>query len=259
MDEQLTNFESEDDDMSTASAAEPGALLSLLKDNTEEDLSYSEVRNCTVGDGDIEENKENELQSCKKSFCSQFVSVQKLDKSKHKQEETSSQESDSLQRILASSEKLQKQGVLTSHSLNVSDPRTDASTAQIRETSLGDLFGYKRSVKIRKRDNHKSVPVREKADVDPGIPVQPIEVIDIDSGYLSDTEMSTDGDTPTPTPTPTPSAAAHNTPLSSGGNLPLSQGSAVGTKVCCFCFCYCCCCFVIKNEINFIVFNALEK
>lgn len=56
--------------------------------------------------------------------------------------------------------------------------------------------------------------------------MQPIEVIDVDSGYLSDNEMSTDGDTPTPTQ----SEVLRLTPPSIGGNVPLMRGSAAGTK-----------------------------
>ena len=117
---------------------------------------------------------------------------------------------------------LQKQSVLRNQSLNT----------QTGNKSLGELFRYKPTVKKRRLDNSKSVPSQAIANEKTDIPVPPLEIIDIDSGYLSDTEQSTDGDTPTPTS----SAIAHLTPLSSGRSLPLSQGSAVGTKVCCvFC------------------------
>lgn len=224
----MIEFEAEDDeDTSAASTVEPGAILSLLKDNKEHELSEGELENCSEDDEDIGQNKENELQACGKLNASQLSSQEKLENSKLSQEETANYESDSLQRRTSSPEKLQKQGVLTSHSLNVSHSRTATNTSQSVETGLGELFGYKRSAKTRKLDDIRSVLTQEKANSKASIPVQPIEVIDIDSGYLSDTEMSTDGDTPTPAP----SAVARLTPFSSGGNLPLRQGSAVGTKV----------------------------
>jgi len=225
----LVQMEAEDDEgTSSASATEPGAVLSLLKDKGVDDLSESERGNCTDDNEDVEQNKENELQTCEKSNSSQPASGKKFENSKRNEEETVNYEGDSSYRISGSPKKLQKQGILTSCSLNVSDTRTSTNTAHSGQTSLREIFGYKRSLKTRELDDQKLVPAREKPQVTVGGPVQPIEVIDIDSGYLSDTEMSTDGDTPAPTTTP--SAVARLSPPSSGGNMLLRQGSAVGTK-----------------------------
>ena len=226
----LVQMEAEDDEgTSSASATEPGAVLSLLKDKGVDDLSESERGNCTDDNEDVEQNKENELQTCEKSNSNQPASGKKIENSKCNEEETVNYEGDSSYRISGSPKKLQKQGILTSCSLNVSDTRTSTNTAHSGQTSLREIFGYKRSLKTRELDDQKLVPAREKPQVTVGGPVQPIEVIDIDSGYLSDTEMSTDGDTPAPTTTP--SAVARLSPPSSGGNMLLRQGSAVGTKV----------------------------
>ena len=213
-DNEVANSECQDEDEASAfSTGDPGAVLTLLKDITAKDSSGNEVGNGSNDGGDIEENKENEFHSCEVSSSSEHLSAKKLD---------GSQESDSSQRVSETSSKLQKQSVLRNHSLNT----------QTGNKSLGELFGYKPTVKKRRLDNSKSVPSQAIANEKTDIPVPPLEIIDIDSGYLSDTEQSTDGDTPTPKP----SAIAHLTPLSSGRSLPLSQGSAVGTKVCCvFC------------------------
>lgn len=213
-DNEVTNSECQDEDeASIVSAGDPGAVLTLLKENTADDSCGNEVGSGSNDEGDIEENKENDFHSCEVSSSSERLSAKKLE---------GSQESDSSQRVSETSSKLQKQRILRNHSLNT----------QTGSKSLGELFGYKPTVKKRRLDDYKSVPLQEIANEKTGIPVPPVEIIDIDSGYLSDTEQSTDGDTPTPTP----SAVAHLTPLSSGRSLPLSQGSAVGTKVCCvFC------------------------
>lgn len=213
-DNEVTNSECQDEDEASAfSTGDPGAVLTLLKDITAEDCSGNEVGKGSNDEGDIEENKENEFHSCEVSSSSERLSAKNLEES---------QERDSSQRISDTSSKLQKQSVLRNHSLNT----------QTGNKSLGELFGYKPTVKKRRLDNSKSVPSQAIAKEKTDIPVPPLEIIDIDSGYLSDTEQSTDGDTPTPTS----SAIAHLTPLSSGRSLPLSQGSAVGTKVCCvFC------------------------
>ena len=233
--EELEHLENEDDgDIRAARAGEPGAVLSVLKDNAEDHLSDSNFGNCTDGDDDIEQNKENELQTCEELNSSQTASAKRREVSKRKLEEAgANHDRNSLHRPSVSPEKTQKQGVLTSHSLNINDSRTCASTDRSRETGLGELFGYRRSLKTRKLDDQSS---QRKSDAAADVPVQPVEVIDIDSGYLSDTEMSTDGDTPSCTPKP--SDIVRLTPLSSGGNVPLRQGSAVGTKVCCPCFCF---------------------
>lgn len=207
---EVTNSECQDEDKASASSAgDPGAVLTLLKENTANDSSGNEVGTGSNDEGDIEENKENEFHSCEVSSSSEGLSAKKLE---------GSQDSESSQRFSETSSKLQKQSVLGNHSLNT----------QTGNKSLGELFGYKPTVKKRRLDDYKSVPSQEIANEKTGIPVQPLETIDIDSGYLSDTEQSTDGDTPTPTP----SAIAHLTPLSSGRSLPLTQGSVAGTKVC---------------------------
>ena len=223
----------DDDDTRAACARESGAVLTFLKDNAVDDLSDGELGNCADDDNDdTEQNKENELQTCEELNSSQSASVKRREISKLKLEEAgANHDRNSLHRISVSPEKTQKQGVLTSHSSNVNDSSTCAIADQPRETGLGELFGYRRSLKTRKLDDNSSVPTRRKADATASVPVQPVEVIDVDSGYLSDTEMSTDGDTPTCTPTP--SDVVRLTPLPSGGNVPLRQGSAVGTKVCC--------------------------
>ena len=221
----------DDDDTRAACAREPGAVLSFVKDNAVDDLSDSELGNCSDGDDDTEQNKENELHStCEELNSSQSASVKRREISKRKLEEVgANHDRNSLHRISVSPEKTQKQGVLTNHSSNVNDSRTCSIADQSRETCLGELFGYRRSLKTRNLDDHSSVPTPRKADATVDVPVQPVEVIDVDSGYLSDAEMSTDGSTPTCTPTP--SGVVRLTPLPSGGNVPLRQGSAVGTKV----------------------------
>ena len=225
---QDTHLETGDDeqDTITASTSQPGGLLSVLKDKMEEDLSDSEpVGNCSDTE-DPEENKENEQRTSEESSESPIAHVKKLEHSKRKrQEDILSQETGSLQKLTCPPEKLQKQSVLTSHSSNISHTR-NANNEKSGQPSLGELFGYRRPVKTRKLGSHASESLRENADVKESM-VQPVEVIDIDSGYLSDTEMSTDGDTPTPAQ----SGAARLSPPSSGGNLPHMQGSAAGTKV----------------------------
>ncbi|KAL9953298.1 hypothetical protein ACROYT_G040694 [Oculina patagonica] len=222
------HLETEDDeeDSTTTSTSQPGVLLSALRDNMEHDLSESELPEDCSDIRDVEENKENELRTCRESSESPIANVKKFELSKRKrEEEISSQGSDSSQKLACSTEKLQGQSVLTSHSSNISDT-LNANSEKSVEPSLGDLFGYKRSLKTRKLDDHTSEPLKENSNAKECTDVRPIEVIDIDSGYLSDTEMSTDGDTPTPTQ----SCAARLTPPSLAGSLPQKQGSAVGTK-----------------------------
>lgn len=198
----------------------------MLKDKMEEDLSDSEpVGNCSDTE-DQEENKENEQRTSEESSESPIAHINKLEHSKRKREEDIlSQETGSLEKLTCTLDKLQKQSVLTSHSSNIIDTR-NANNEESGEPSLGELFGYRRPVKTRKLDSHASESLRENVGAKESI-VQPVEVADIDSGYLSDTEMSTDGDTPTPAQ----SGAARLVPPSSGGNLPHMQGSAAGTKV----------------------------
>lgn len=218
-------MESEEDEDTTTSTSEPGHLLTVLKDNMEQHLSDSELDGNSIDDEDVEQNKENELmRTWEDSDESPIAKVNKFEHSKRKREEEAiSHESGvSSQQLACSPKKLQKQNVLTSQSLNVSD-----TTAKSGDPSLLERFGYSRSLKTTKLDDHKSESLREKAKATDPIAVRPIEVIDIDSGYLSDEEMSTDGDTPTPTQ----SGVARLTPLSSGGNFPRMQGSAAGTKV----------------------------
>lgn len=220
-------METEDDegDTTTSSTSQPGGLLSVLKDNMEEHLSDSELtRNCS----DVEEDdKENELRTSGELNESPMATGKMFEYSKRKREEESlSQESNSSQKLKCSPRQLHKQSVLTSHSSNIRDTR-NANAEKSSEPSLGKLFGYRRPIKTRQGDDQTSESLQQTTKAEDGIAVQPIEVIDIDSGYLSDTEMSTDGDTPTPTQ----SGVARLTPPSPGGNVPRMQGNAAGTKV----------------------------
>ena len=175
-----------------------------------------------------EEDKENELRTCGESNESPIGKKKMLEYSKGKREEEFlSQESSSSQTIKCSpARQLQKQNVLTSHLSNILDT-PNANAEKSCDQGLSKLFGYRRSMKTRKRDDQASESLRQKTETEHGIAAQSIEVIDIDSGYLSDTEMSTDGDTPTPTQ----SGVLRLTPPSFGANVPRMQGSAAGTKV----------------------------
>ena len=219
-----TRLETEEDegDATTSRASQPGGLT-ILKHNMEEQLSDSEL------DNEEEDNKENELRTRRQSNDSPKAKEKMLEYSaKGKREEQSmSQESSPSQKLKCSPRQLQKQSVLTSHSSNIHDT-PNANAEKSDESSLGKLFGFRRSMKTRKRGNQTSESLRQKTKAEDGIAVQSIEVIDVDSGYLSDTEMSTDGDTPTPTQ----SGVLRLTPPPFGGNVPRMQGSAAGTKVC---------------------------
>ena len=127
----------DDDDTRAACAREPGAVLSVLKDNTVDDLSDSKLGNCSDGDDDTEQNKENELHStCEELNSSQSASVKRREISKRKIEEAgANHDRNSLHRISVSPEKTQKQGVLTRHSSNVNDSRTCSIADQSRETA----------------------------------------------------------------------------------------------------------------------------
>ena len=175
-----------------------------------------------------EEDKENELRTCGESNESPIAKEKMLEYSKGKREEEFlSQESNSFQKLKCSPTRLlQKQSVLTSHTSNILDT-PNANAEKSCEQGLSKLFGYRRSMKTRKCDDQTSESLRQKTETEHGVAVQSIEVIDIDSGYLSDTEMSTDGDTLTPTQ----SGALRLTPPSFGANVPRMQGSAAGTKV----------------------------
>lgn len=214
-------MESENDnDVSTTSISQPGGLLSVLKQNMDEHLSEREVGNSFDNNEDVEQNKENKL----RMSDSPTSTLYKLEHCNSKtKEETTCHERDSSQKLAHSPKKLQTQGVLTNHSLNISDAQNGESV----ETSLGERFGYNRSQKTAKRDDNTSEQLREKTITKDCSASRAVEVIYIDSGYMSDTEMSTDGDTPTPTQ----SVVARLSPPSSGGNLSLIQGSAVGSKV----------------------------
>ena len=191
----------------------------------EEPLSNSDLaRNCSDEEENMEEDdKENELRTCGESNESPMF---EYSKGKRK-EESASQQSSPSQRLKCSPRKLQKHSVLTSHSSNISD-RPNANAEKSDESSLGERFGYRRSMKTKNREDQTSEALRQKTKAEDGIAVQPIEVIDVDSGYLSDNEMSTDGGTPTPTQ----SGVLRLTPPSIGGNVPRMRGSAAGTKVC---------------------------
>ena len=213
--------EEDEGDTTASSTSQPGGLLTSLKDNIEEQLSDRQLaRNCTSDDQQDmeEEDKENELRTCGESPIAKEKGM--------RERESTSQESNPSQTLRCSPRKLEMQGVLTSHSANIRDTR-NTNDEKSGEQGLGKLFGYKRSMKTRKRDDQTSESLRQKTKSEDGFAAQPIEVIDIDSGYLSDTEMSTDGDTPTPTQ----SGVLRLTPPSYGGNAPRMQGSAAGTKV----------------------------
>ncbi|XP_020608082.1 exonuclease 1-like isoform X2 [Orbicella faveolata] len=224
-----TRLETEEDegDTTTSSTSQPGGLLTILKDNMEEQLCDSELATNCSDDQDMEENdKENELRTCGESNESPIAKKKMFEYSKHKREEQSmSQESNTSQTLKCSPRQLQKQSVLTSHSPNIRDEQ-NANAEKSDESDLDKRFGYRGSMKTRKRDNQTSESLRQNTKAEDGIPVQSIEVIDVDSGYLSDTEMSTDGETPTPTQ----SGVFRLTPPSFGGNVPRMQGSAAGTK-----------------------------
>lgn len=191
----------------------------------EEHLSDSDrARNCSDDEENMEEDdKENELRTCGESNESSMFEYSKG----KREEESMSHQSSPSQKLKCSPRKLQKQNVLTSHSSNIRDT-PNANAEKSDESSLGKRFGYKRSMKTNNRENQTSESLRQKTKAEDGIAVPPIEVIDLDSGYLSDNEMSTDGDTPTPTQ----SGVLRLTPPSIGGNVPHMRGSAAGTKVC---------------------------
>ena len=226
-DEAHLETEEDEGDTTALSTSQPGGLLTSLKDNMEEQLSDRQLaRNCTSDDQQDmeEEDKENELRTCGESPIAKEKMFEYPNGKRER--ESSSQESNPSQTLRCSPRKLEKQGVLTSHSANIRDTR-NSNDEKSGEQGLGKLFGYRRSMKTRKRDDQTSESLRQKTKSEDGFATQPIEVIDIDSGYLSDTEMSTDGDTPTPTQ----SGVLRLTPPSYGGNAPRMQGSAAGTKV----------------------------
>lgn len=222
-----SHLETEDDegegDTTSSSTSQPGGLLTILKDNMEERLSDSDLaRNCSYDEGNMEEDdKENELRTCGESNESPMFEYSKG----KREDESMSQQSSSSQKLKCSPRKLQTQSVLTSHSSNIRDT-PNANAEKSDKSSLGKRFGYRRSMKTKNREDQTSESLSQKTKAEDGIAVQPIEVIDVDSGYLSDNEMSTDGDTPTPTQ----SEVLRLTPPSIGGNVPLMRGSAAGTK-----------------------------
>lgn len=208
-------------DRDPSSAVESGAVLTLPREKTKERLCSSEFGNRVEFDQNTDDkDKENEPLACDPHHSSQ-LSVEILESQGHEQGEVAKEESDVFLKIPASFGKVQKQGVLTSSN-------TQLISAPSGKTSLNDLFGYKPSFKSRDIVDHSSVDTRENED---GVPVNTIVVVNIESGYLSDTEMSTDSDTPIPTR----SAVSRLTALPSTGKLHFGQGSAVGTKVCYFC------------------------
>ena len=123
-----------------------------------------------------------------------------------------------------SPKKLLCQGVLTNQSLNISYDHKDESV----ETKLSERFSYKRFQRPTKLIDNTSEPLsREETVSNDSSFSRSVEVIRIDSGYMSDTEMSTDGDTPTSTQ----SVIRGQTTPSTSRNFSLLQGSAVGSKV----------------------------
>ena len=193
----------------------------------EEQLSDSDLgRNCSDDEENMgEDDKENEVSTCGESSESPMSEYSKG----KREEESMSQQSSPSQKLKRSPRKLQKESVLTSHSSNIPD-KPNANAEKSDESSLGERFGYRRSMKTKNREDQTSEALGQKTKAEDGTctVVQPIEVIDVDSGYLSDNEMSTDGDTPTPTQ----SGVLRLTPPSIAGNDPRMRGSAAGTKVC---------------------------
>ena len=207
-------------DADPSSAFKPGAVLTLSEETTRERLCGSEFGNRVEFDENTDDrDKENEPVSCDPHHSSQ-PSVEILESQGHEQGEISKAKNDGFLKIPASLEKVQKQGVLTTSNTQLISPRSG-------NTSLNDLFGYKPSFRTREIDDSVSVDSREN---EVGAPVNTIVVVNIESGYLSDTEMSTDSKTPISTP----SALSRLAALPSTGKLHFGQGSAVGTKVCYF-------------------------
>lgn len=205
-------------DADPSSPFKPGAVLTLSEEKPKERLCGSEFGNRVEFDEyNDDKDKENEPLAPDPHHSSQS-SVEILESQRHDQEEISKEENDVFLKIPPSFEKVQKQGVLTSSN-------TQLISALSGKTSLNDLFGYKPSFKTREIDDNISIDSREN---EVGAPVNTIVVVNIESGYVSDTEMSTDSDTPTSTP----SALSRLAALPSTGKLHFGQGSAVGTKVC---------------------------
>ncbi|XP_029187428.2 exonuclease 1-like isoform X2 [Acropora millepora] len=203
-------------DADPSSAFKPGAVLTLSEETTKERLCGSEFGNRVEFDENTDDkDKENEPLSCDPHHSSQS-SVEILESQGHEQGEISKAKNDVFLKIPASLEKVQKQGVLTTSNTQLISPRSG-------NTRLNDLFGYKPSFRTREIDDNVSVDSREN---EVGAPVNTIVVVNIESGYLSDTEMSTDSNTPISTP----SALSRPAALSSTGKLHFGQGSAVGTK-----------------------------
>ena len=204
-------------DADPSSAFKPGAVLTLSEETTKERLCGSEFANRVEFDENTDDkDKENEPLSCDPHRSSQ-PSVEILESQGHEQGEISKAKNDGFLKIPASLEKVQKQGVLTTSNTQLISPRSG-------NTSLNDLFGYKPAFRTREIDDNVSVDSREN---EVGAPVNTIVVVNIESGYLSDTEMSTDSNTPISTP----SALSRPAALPSTGKLHFGQGSAVGTKV----------------------------
>ncbi|XP_068681697.1 exonuclease 1-like [Montipora foliosa] len=214
--------EPDNDDTDATSTSEPGAVLTVLKETTEGDLYVSEFGNHVDCQKSDLQDKENKLLACNDVFDnSQVNSVATTEVLRH--EEMATDKMDPCIRTPISQEKIRKQGVLTSLSFNVRGSETCAMAARSGQTGLNELFGYKTSFKKRRFSDQVSDGTRGNAS---GVPVKPDDVIDVDSGYLSDTEMSTDCETPTPTP----STVVRLTATPSVGKVLFRQGSAAGTK-----------------------------
>ncbi|XP_022800229.1 exonuclease 1-like [Stylophora pistillata] len=213
-----TNFDSENnDELSSTGESQPGGGLTVLKQNMDEHLFQCERENF-VQTEDMEQNKENqsttEVDLSPKLYKIEYCK-------RESKEETTFHDSNSSQ--TRSPEKLLCQSVLTNHSLNISYNRNDESV----ETKLTERFSYKRLQRPTKLIDNTLEPLSREETVSNNSGFsRSVEVIRIDSGYISDTEMSTDGDTLTPTQ----SVITDQTTPSTGRNFSLLQGSAVGSK-----------------------------
>lgn len=214
-----TNLDSENtDELSLTGESRPGGGLTALIQNVDEHLFQCEGENSVVINK-MEQNKEN--YSKREDDSSSKLRKIEYYKTESK-EETTLHNSDYSQ--TCSPKKLLCQGVLTNQSLNISYDHKDESV----ETKLSERFSYKRFQRPTKLIDNTSEPLsREETVSNDSSFSRSVEVIRIDSGYMSDTEMSTDGDTPTSTQ----SVIRGQTTPSTSRNFSLLQGSAVGSKV----------------------------
>lgn len=214
-----TNLDSENtDELSLTGESRPGGSVTALIQNVDEHLFQCEGENSVVINK-MEQNKEN--YSKREDDSSSKLCKIEYYKTESK-EETTLHNSDYSQ--TRSPKKLLCQGVLTNQSLNISYDHKDESL----ETKLSERFSYKRFQRPTKLIDNTTEPLsREETVSNDSSFSRSVEVIRIDSGYMSDTEMSTDGDTPTSTQ----SVIRGQTTPSTSRNFSLLQGSAVGSKV----------------------------